>query len=65
MTKPPRQFSLRDPHPQPLAQPGEQRREDDIEDEELRAARDWLRHVEAGRRSFLHRLKGRNGDVAH
>jgi len=49
MTKPPRQFSLRDPHPQPLAQPGEQRREEEIEDEELRAARDWLRHVEAGR----------------
>jgi len=49
MTKPPRQFSLRDPHPQPLAQPGEQRREDVVEDEEHDAAREWLRHVEAGK----------------
>ena len=53
-----RQFSLKHgprphgqagPWPQPLAQPGAQRREDEVADDELRAARDWLRHVEAGR----------------
>jgi hypothetical protein len=37
------------PCPQPLAQPGEQRQEGDVEEEEAEAARDWLRHVEAGR----------------
>jgi hypothetical protein len=31
--------------------PGEQRREGDVEKEELDAARAWLRHVEAGRLS--------------
>ena len=50
MTKPPRQFNLRDhPHPQPLAQPGEPGPEYCREQEELDAAREWLRHVEAGR----------------
>ena len=37
------------PHPQPLTEPGEQRREGDVEKEERDAAREWLRHVEAGR----------------
>jgi hypothetical protein len=37
------------PWPQPLNQPGEQRREGDVESEEYDAAREWLRHVEAGR----------------
>jgi hypothetical protein len=37
------------PHPQPLATAGEQRREGDVEREELDAARAWLQHVEAGR----------------
>jgi len=35
--------------PQPLAQSGEQRRGGDVEKEERDAAREWLRHVEAGR----------------
>ena len=37
------------PWPQPLAQAGEQRPESIIEQEQLDAAREWLRHVEAGR----------------
>ena len=53
-----RQFNQKDgplprrqdgPYPQPLAGAGEQRRESDVTDDELRAAREWLRHVEAGR----------------
>ena len=53
-----RRFKLKDgprphgqdgPWPQPLAEAGEQRREGDVEQEELDAAREWLRHVEAGR----------------
>ena len=51
MTKPaaqPRRPSS-DPHPQPLALPGEQRPETCRERDELDAAREWLRHVEAGR----------------
>lgn len=55
-----RQFTLRDgpwrrppgytgPYPQPLATAGEQRPEYCREQEELDAAREWLRHVEAGR----------------
>jgi hypothetical protein len=36
-------------YPQPLATPGEQRPEGVIEQEQLDAAREWLRHVEAGR----------------
>ena len=34
---------------QPLRQELEQRREGDVEQEEVEAARAWLRHVEAGR----------------
>jgi len=50
MTKPHRPPHARgEPHPQPLASPGEQRREGVVEDEEHDAAREWLRHVEAGR----------------
>jgi hypothetical protein len=45
----PRPSGQTGPHPQPLAEPGEQRREDFMEQEELDAAREWLRHVEAGR----------------
>jgi hypothetical protein len=42
-TSRPRTFNLKDvPYPQPLAQDGEQRREGDVEEEELRAAREWL-----------------------
>ena len=37
------------PYPQPLFIPGLQRREEDVEEEELEHARDWLRHLEAGR----------------
>ncbi|MEO7602227.1 MAG: hypothetical protein ABIS39_03040 [Sphingomicrobium sp.] len=37
------------PHPQPLATPGLQRRTEDAEQDEIGAARAWLRHVEAGR----------------
>lgn len=37
------------PYPQPIASPGEQRREEDVEQEEIDAALAWLRHVEAGR----------------
>lgn len=34
---------------QPINEPGEQRPEGVIEQEQLDAAREWLRHVEAGR----------------
>jgi len=34
---------------QPLTVPGVQRRERDVEDEELEHARAWLAHLEAGR----------------
>lgn len=34
---------------QPVSEPGEQRPEGVVEQEELDAAREWLRHVEAGR----------------
>ena len=44
-----RQFSLRGPHPQPIAPGGEQQREGDVEWDEIEAARAWLAHVEAGR----------------
>ena len=37
------------PNRQPVHSPGEQRREDDVERDEIDAARAWLRHVEAGR----------------
>ena len=37
------------PYPQPLNIPGLQRRDCDIEEEDLEHAREWLRHVEAGR----------------
>ena len=45
----PRPHGQDGPWPQPFAQAGEQRREGDVEEEELDAAREWLRHVEAGR----------------
>lgn len=35
-------------NPQPLSLPDEQRREGDVEKQEIDAARAWLRHVEAG-----------------
>jgi hypothetical protein len=34
---------------QPWRQEREQRREGDVERDEIEAAREWLRHVEAGR----------------
>ena len=37
------------PNRQPVHSPGEQRREGDVEREEIDAARAWLRHVEAVR----------------
>ena len=45
----PRPHGQDGPYPQPLNQPGEQRHEGDVEKEEYDAAREWLRHVEAGR----------------
>ena len=45
----PRPHGQDGPYPQPISEAGEQRREGDVEKEEYDAAREWLRHVEAGR----------------
>lgn len=43
------QRALRTGGAQHYRREGEQRRESDVEQEEIDAAREWLRHVEAGR----------------